>query len=274
MGHKMPIIQHPACTEPAPDAFICRFMDFHKFRDLFANEELYFRRTDLFKETDPSEALPSDEYVRASCGLRKYDLDDERALNNNQAFARQNSEAYFISCWQLFEGETLDMWKTYGNGVAVFSRFDFLKSAVATMLDDIFLGIVHYGEKDMTGYNMIRFLYTKRRCSVKERELRVLLQCYDPMAGGNRHYDLNNFAHREPLDELNPLHKWVHECKRRRIDLKALVTEVRLSPWATNQELDEVNVWVKTKNIPCTITHSDLTSPLTPTLDELRKIGS
>ena len=73
----MPIIQHPACIAPAPDTSICRFMDFNKFRDLFANEELYFRRTDLFKETDPSEALPSDEYVRAACGLRKYDLDDE-----------------------------------------------------------------------------------------------------------------------------------------------------------------------------------------------------
>jgi len=125
----------------------------------------------------------------------------------------------------------------------------------------------------MTGYNLIRFLYTKRRCFVKEQEPRVVLQCYDPMAGGNRHYDLNNFVHREPLDELNPLHEWVHECKRRRIDLKALVTEVRLSPSASNQELDEVNLWVKTKNIPCTVTQSDLTSPLAPTLDELRKIG-
>src|SRR5260370_33843471 len=117
-------------------------MDFDKFRDLFANEELYFRRTDLFKETDPSEALPSDEYVRASCGLRKYDLDDERALHNNQAFARQNIEAYFISCWQLFERQTLDMWKTYGHGVAVVSRFQFLKLAGATMLDVVFLRIV------------------------------------------------------------------------------------------------------------------------------------
>ena len=38
------------------DTIICRFMDFPKFRDLFANEELYFRRTDLFKEIDPEEA--------------------------------------------------------------------------------------------------------------------------------------------------------------------------------------------------------------------------
>ena len=36
-------------------------MDLPKFRDLFANEDLYFRRTDLFKEIDPEEALPPDD---------------------------------------------------------------------------------------------------------------------------------------------------------------------------------------------------------------------
>jgi hypothetical protein len=267
----MPIGQHSACKQPPADTRICRFLDFRKFRDLFANEELYFRRTDLFKETDPNEALPSDEYVRAALGLRRYDLRDELALNNDLAFARQNSEAYFINCWQLFEGETLDMWKVYGNGVAIFSRFDLLKSALAPMLDDILVGVVHYGEKDMTGYNLIRFLYTKRRLFEKERELRVVLQCYDPVGGANRHYSLDNFPNREPLDELNPLHEWVHECKRRRIDLKALVTEVRLSPWATKEELEEVNIWVKGKNPCCVVTRSDLTSPLAPTLEELRR---
>ena len=49
----MPIVPHDACIEPAPGTSICRFVDLRKFRDLFANEELYFRRTDLFKESDP-----------------------------------------------------------------------------------------------------------------------------------------------------------------------------------------------------------------------------
>jgi hypothetical protein len=94
--------------EPPGDTRICRFMDLPKFRDLFANEELYFRRTDLFKETDPNEALPSDEYARRVLRLERYDLNDELALNNDLAFARQVSESYFINCWQIFEGETLD----------------------------------------------------------------------------------------------------------------------------------------------------------------------
>ena len=84
---------------------------------------------------------------------------------------------------------------------------------------------------------------------------------------------MNNFPNREPLDELNPLHEWVHACKRRRIDLKALVTEVRLSPWATQEEFDEVNTWVKGKNFPRLVNRSDLTSEMTPTLDELRRLG-
>ena len=223
----MPITPHVDCTEPPANTPICRFIDLPKFRDLFANEELCFRRTDLFKETD--EALPSDEYARRVLRLQRYDLHDELALNNDLAFARQISESYFLNCWQLFEAETLDMWKTYGNGVAVFSRFDLLKAQLVPTLDNILLGIVRYGEKDMTGYNLIRFLYTKRRLFERERELRVVLQCYDPVGGANRHYNFNNFPNREPLDELNPLHPWVHECKRRRIDLS--------SPPSTTTEL-------------------------------------
>jgi hypothetical protein len=59
----------------------------------------------------------------------------------------------------------------------------------------------------------------------------------------------------------------------RRIDLKALVTEVRLSPWATQEELEEVNTWVKVKNFPYPVTHSDLACEMTPTLEELRRLS-
>ena len=85
----MTIQSHYACEEPPNDTVICRFMQMDKFRDLFASEELYFRRTDLFKNDDPREGLPSDEYIRASRDLREGIVEDELTLISSQAFLRQ-----------------------------------------------------------------------------------------------------------------------------------------------------------------------------------------
>ena len=45
----MPIVPHDKKIEPPDDSEIWRFMKMDFFRDLMANEELYFRRTDLYK---------------------------------------------------------------------------------------------------------------------------------------------------------------------------------------------------------------------------------
>jgi hypothetical protein len=59
------------------------------------------------------------------------------------------------------------------------------------------------------------------------------------------------------------MHEWVHPCKRRRVDLKSLVTEVRMSPWASAAEVDEVWWWVKNKGRLCLIESSHLAVPRT-----------
>ena len=166
----MPIVPHPACVEPPVDAVICRFMDFPKFRDLFASEEIYLRRVDLFKETDPREALPDDDYVRKVLGLKRLVLADELELQNQQAFTRQHSEGHFINCWQLFEGETAEMWTTYGKGVAVFSTF----RAPASQLSRCgwirsMWGSSDTENKGMAGYNLINFLFTKQSHFLQEK---------------------------------------------------------------------------------------------------------
>jgi len=270
----MTIQSHYACEEPPNDTVICRFMQMDKFRDLFASEELYFRRTDLFKNDDPREGLPSDEYIRASRDLREGIVEDELKLISSQAFLRQISEASYLNCWQIFEGETIHMWGRYGknNGVAVFSTFGRLKAAVSAFLDPVLIGKVKYTEEGRQRYNQIDFLFTKRQAFEKERELRVVVQCYDPLGGTNRHYDPNGIPHREPLDE-NPLHEWVHECKRRKIMLGDLVTEIRASPWSEPDTRDEIALWHKSKNLACPITKSELTSSLIPTPEELKSLG-
>jgi len=270
----MTIQSHYACEEPPNDIVICRFMQMDKFRDLFASEELYFRRTDLFKNDDPREGLPSDEYIRASRDLREGIVEDELELISSQAFLRQISEASYLNCWQIFEGETIHMWRRYGknDGVAVFSTFGRLKAAVSVFLDPVLIGKVKYTEEGRQRYNQIDFLFTKRQAFEKERELRVVVQCYDPLGGTNRHCDPNGIPHREPLDE-NPLHEWVHECKRRKIMLGDLVTEIRASPWSEPDTRDEIALWHKSKNLACPIAKSELTSSLIPTPEELKILG-
>ena len=49
MIQSMPVVSHSYVETPPEDTVICRFMDFDKFRDLFANEELYLRRTDSLR---------------------------------------------------------------------------------------------------------------------------------------------------------------------------------------------------------------------------------
>jgi hypothetical protein len=72
--------------DPPLDASLWRFMAMDKFCDFIANEELYLRRCDLFKKTDPQEGLPTDDYVRRQLSLRRYDIRDEITLNDHLGF--------------------------------------------------------------------------------------------------------------------------------------------------------------------------------------------
>jgi hypothetical protein len=103
--------------DPPPDAPLWRFMSMDKFRDFMANEELYLRRCDLFKKTDPQEGLPSDDYLRKLLNLRRYDLADEITLNSHQGSNRLFTEMYFLSCWNLYNKKhEMQMWQQVHRG--------------------------------------------------------------------------------------------------------------------------------------------------------------
>jgi hypothetical protein len=169
----------------------------------------------------------------------------------------------------VYEGETLRMWDEYGE-VAIFSTYALLHDALNALLDEVDVGVVRYGHEHINRYNLIQFLFTKRRHFEKERELRVVLTSRDPVAGMNRHYDAENRVHREPLHDLNALHEWVHDHKRRRIDLAKLVTEVRVSPWASEETLEDVATFVRSVTRECPIVWSELKNPFTPSREEYR----
>jgi len=248
-------------------------MDF--FRDLMANEELYFRRTDLYKLDDPNEGLPTDTYLRRTLNLKRFALEDELELNHHQASNRLRSEYYYLSCWNLDDSSNrLRMWYRYAPyGVAVRSDYGRLKLTLDGFLDDVHIGKVRYGDQEMTGYNALQILFTKDKAYEWESEIRTVLCSYDPVGGQARNYRETNFPHREPQDDLNPLHAWVHEEKRRRIILKNLLVGIAVSPWASDETFAEVQeIWAKVQGCNLPVAY-DLKSQFTPVMNELKERG-
>jgi len=261
--------------DPPVDAPLWRFMPLDFFQDFMANEELYLRRCDKFKNTDPQEGLPKDEYVRKQLNLRRYDVTDEITLNYNQGSNRLFTEMYFLSCWNLYNKEhEMQMWQQYARGgVAVQTTFGRLREVVLQFPDDVHIGKVRYGDDDMTRYNLLQFLFTKGRKFSWESEVRIALCSPDPKGGQARNYRETNFPHREPQDDLNPLHPWVHDFKRRRFLLKELVTGIAISPWATEDVATEVKQeWANIggHNIPV---DAHATSSLLPSPEDFAKYG-
>jgi hypothetical protein len=247
-------------------------MDLRKFRDLMASEELYFRRADLFP--DDTEGLPPKDYALRVLGLDPYNVADQIKLNHDLGSLAQHRRSYYVSCWYLYERglETLDMWELYGDdGVAVVSRYDLLYDALNGLMDDAHLGQIQYGTDHLTDrFNALEFITTKQKKYARECEIRALITCYDPLAGGNRHIDLDNHPHTRPLP-VNPRNSWVPDCKRRRIDLRKLITDVVISPWAESDAVGEINLWVKLKGFPAAARRSEMAGDNTPTLAEFRE---
>lgn len=233
----------------SPDVEIWRFLPFEHFEDLMANEELHFTRSDCFKQ-DEQEGIPPESYIRHILGLRRYDPVDETTLNHHIGCLAQDREWYFVLCWQLFRGETFEMWKKFGeHGVAICSTYARLKTCLEGMFDQTYLGLMRYGEDrlyQMKKYNVLQFVNTKRKKYESEHEVRAIVECANLMDGQNRHFDLNNVPHRRPLEE-NRRHSWVHEFKRRRVDVKALLTGVVVSPFADSEALQKAKVWVEVR---------------------------
>lgn len=245
---------YPDQLEPEDqDAVIWRFMKLGRFRDLITTYELHFCRADLF--CDKSEGLPPEEYTPV-LALNPLDLWDRQKLDDSIGCAAQFREYFYISCWHLFREETCEMWKKYGeDGVAICSRYSLLKSALDAMSDRAFLGMVRYGSVHLTGWNVLRFITTKREKYAEEREVRALLWIIDPYAAINRHFDNDNRAHPLPL---TPPPDRVLDGHRRKVDIQALVTGIRVAPWASPAAFDEISNIVKNSGCDISVQPSAL----------------
>jgi len=94
----------------------------------------------------------------------------------------------------------------------------------------------------MAGWNLFRFVTTKRLEYADEQEVRAILWIINPHAGINRHIDIDNRVHTRPL---TPPPDRVLKGHRRAVDLPTLVTEIVVTPWASPTIFSEIEQLVR-----------------------------
>ena len=242
----MPLESYVNQQELPADAVIWRFMKIPWFKDLLANEELYFCRADNFPQ-DPNEGIPTDEWMRESLNLQYLVLADELSLKDHKGTLAQFRQNSYINCWHHFTGEDPVMWRGFSPyGAAIVSTYGQLRAALTPLVDRLHLGLVRYNYQRGDRYNTMNFIYTKGSQFIKEDEVRIVMNWYEFGVKANRHFDEFNHAHDRPLARYK-LPKYIQHGKRRRIDLKSIVNGVVVSPWASSRVFRDVQFWTKTK---------------------------
>lgn len=265
----MPVSTFVDDPEPTdPMASIWRYIEFWKLKDMLKTRELYLRRSD--KHPDKQEGLPPSEYERV-LNLSSYDLNDKRERDHHIGSIAQFRQSFYVNCWHLHIEETAKMWAQYGkDGVAIVSRYDLLKQVLDPLSDNIMVGLIRYGSKHLTGWNVVRFITTKREEYRLEREVRAAIWLTDTDDGMNRHFDQNNQPHDRPIyDPPTTLPEGIRRC----INVENLIKEVVISPLASASRLMEVKKLLAATGITAIIRKSSLTdySSFIPTEDELRQ---
>lgn len=265
----MPVATFVDDPEPTdPRSSIWRYVEFWKLRDFVQTRQLYLRRAD--KLEDEHEGLPPSEYERV-LNLSRFNLNDIRERDHHIGSIAQFRQSFYVNCWHLDIGETATMWARYGkDGVAIVSRYDLLKQVLNPLLDKTMVGLIRYGTAHLTGWNVIRFVTTKREEYASEGEVRAMIWLTDTGDGMNRHFDLTNRPHDRPINDPPPT---LPEGIRREIDVASLITEVAVSPFAPAGRMAEVRALLAAAGIPAGVRESPLTpySSFIPTDDEMKR---
>jgi hypothetical protein len=187
-----------------PDAPIWRYVDLFKFVAMLNEGGLYFCRADLFKDTFEGTFTPQsiDTYRKhlATVAPHLSATTWPEILSN----IRKNS---YVSCWHLSEVESADLWRLYGNTIAIRSTYRNLCRFLP--LDRFDIGMATYidyvnDHPDVS--HTAAPLFFKRDSLAHERELRAVTQIHtfegdrqvpDPTPGFEGQYalgDLNDLV--------------------------------------------------------------------------------
>jgi hypothetical protein len=153
-----------------------RYFSYERLKDLLLSEEIFFTDIRAF-----------DDGLEGSLTARTRDrlFDWFQSQGNDAVIAHgsvkqyeNHSEAFFVNCWHMNDGESYLMWKAYAErGFAVRTTFERLQSSFDNFPGEVTGGIVNYVdfEREITPLgNVFNHVITKDLPYRDEREFRLL----------------------------------------------------------------------------------------------------
>ncbi len=217
----------PSYPQPAPTTRVWRYMDLRKFIWLLDNRKLYLRRLDLLQDAREG-SLPRP----TRQGYQRF-----QELHGSEGSAatltelwKQNRRSLYVNCWCMGDHESEAMWRLYcpdGRGVAIRTTYGKLLQGILGKFD--VAGSVTYISYESGGFSdpFANAFHPAMHKSVEfkhENEVRIVktLHEYAPIGAPE-----------------SPSHTTL-DC-----DIEALVQDTRISPYASEDCLEEATAAVR-----------------------------
>jgi len=236
--------EHYSFHTPDKPLTIWRYIDFAKYVDLLLKNQLFFNRSDNFDD-------PFEGYLK---------LKDHKDSKDILALQEQTKKFYFLNCWHINENQSDAMWKIFlnaKNGIAIKSTIASLIKGLESAKEDIYISKLFYRDFSKVTFTELLFenqneisggrggglnqFNYKRDSFEHEKELRLYyIDLPIPHA-------IKDGVPREPLTH-----------KRIDVDLKSIVHEIVVAPFADNWFKELVDEVTKKLDYNFKITKSNL----------------
>lgn len=208
----------------ARDIPLWRYMDFWKFLDLINTQKLFFPNFEHLGDQHEGRIPDRIYQMMIEKETRK---GNPKNAENYKNMIEKLRKTHFVSSWISAPTESFAMWKMYAKdklGIAIKTNLVNLRESFNITARDIYIGEVTYYDDDNPYYETGNTFYTflaKHNYYTFEKEVRCILETSSEPATVNAHH----------VD----------------VDLKALISDIYISPFANKKGLVEIIEFLKQK---------------------------
>ncbi len=255
----MPYKKHEELRGLSPNTVLWRYLKFWKFKDLIQRNSLFF--SSPLKFEDPYDGFPSKLNCDIGCNITVMKNGETKVSTYKETFgdqshqiiqmkinsAKKMRQSSFVNCWHINEGESDSQWKIYGGdepSLAIVTSFKNLCDSIIDSFEIYGSSVHYYRQNELTSEgNAFLYLIWKRWAYEHEKEFRLIY--WDPK-----------------LLNIDP--KDIPPNVLVSIDPIKMIEKIIISPYATQESMNEVQQFIANAGLTIPVTQSDLLEPFFP----------